>query len=146
MSHTLAVDLHCQKTSIPLDLVPESDEREKQARDLGTFRARRNALPSRTPPPKGTMQALTVHYDITSPLPADAPQPTLPSSTKTYPLSTSSPQSHLQSLEEALGRAREELNASLSLWKEAIGKAGLEKVLGRKKVGDEEEEGEEEEW
>lgn len=88
------------------------------------------------------MQALTVHYDITSPLPPSTPAPTLSSATISYPLSTSSPQSHLQSLEDALGHAREHLNASLSLWKEAVGRAGLEKV--GKRV-DEDWEGEEEE-
>lgn len=89
---------------------------------------------------------LTVSYSLNPPalLPSTSIPETPSSQTFTYSLDTSTPQTHLDSLEIALGKGRDDLNASLTVWKEAVN--GLEgEKKGKKILEDGEEEEEEEE-
>lgn len=89
------------------------------------------------------MTALQLSYTLNPP--TGTPTPSLPfQATHSYALEDSSAQQHLISLEAALGKAREQLNEDLTVWKEAV--KGLEAEKKKKKKAEsEEEDGEDDE-
>jgi hypothetical protein len=92
------------------------------------------------------MASFTISHSINLPSSFSAPTSAPPSTdTFSYPLDTSSPLAHLQSLEEQLGVARNDLNARLTEWKEAVKDLEKEDKKKKKKNQDEEEDGDEEE-
>ncbi|GAA6043203.1 hypothetical protein JCM8097_000323 [Rhodosporidiobolus ruineniae] len=91
--------------------------------------------------------ALQVTYTIALPSGHTVSSPSLqPTGSFSSPLDTSSPAAHLRSLETALGAARDEMNRTLTGWKEELKVVEKEKEReGRKRVKENEEDEEEEE-
>ncbi|GAA6002686.1 uncharacterized protein JCM10292_002967 [Rhodotorula paludigena] len=93
------------------------------------------------------MPSLSVSYNISPPPAFSASTATPePSSTLSYPLDASTPLAHLESLERALQSARDDLNARLTEWKDALKDVEKPAKKGKKKSAEEDEdEGDEEE-